>query len=123
MDDTATSHDALVFAMPFLQAIGPKNCERGMMLAVGCWNLSLLPPEHRAAEEAKILQAFDFAASWFPTSADGIQDIKKWMKSLIKRKLTKYAHRRRLIVTHTISFKEGTVTLTTGTVAVPEAEN
>ena len=121
MNDKDTSRDALIFAMPFLQAIGPRNIEKGMILAVGCWNLFLLPPEQKAAEEAKLLQFFDYAASWFPNSADGIMEIKTWMERLIDRRKMVYAHRRRLIVTHTISMQGDTITLTTGTAAVPEA--
>ncbi len=117
-DDRDTSRDALVFAMPFLQAVGLSRLEKATALALMCWNMAMLPDDRRAAARAELDELFSFAASWFPESRDGIAELGAWMDKLIRRKQEKFGHRLRVIVTHKVSTDAMNVTLTTGTVGM-----
>lgn len=115
MTDRATSRDALIFAMPFLQAAGLERLEKATALALTCWNIGLLPEAERAKARQEMTTLFSFAASWFPESADGFAELEQWVDRLIRRKIEQFGHIDRVIVEHQVSTNGSDVTLTTGT--------
>ena len=118
MDERDTSREALIFAMPFIQMAGPLRLEKATAFAMMCWNLALLPEGKRQAEVDELMSMFDFAASWFPEQKEGTEELRAWIHKLIKRKLEKFADKRRVIVQYQVSTDGHKVTLTTGTAAV-----
>ncbi len=104
--------------MPFLQKVGPPRLQKAAALAMMCWNLALLPEDKRQGKVNELSAMFAFAASWFPEHKDGAEELREWIHTLIKRKLEKFANKRRVIVQYQISTDGSQVTLTTGTAAI-----
>ena len=84
-------------------------------LAVMAWNIALFPDEEHAQVQGMLLESL-------PTQLSG-EDVgvgRSTMDTLIARKRLLYPQVRESILTHPLSLVEDKVTLSVGTVPVPE---
>lgn len=93
------------FAEPLLkETYNEQSCEIAMMMAVACWNLTLLPEEEHEELIGKMLTE--------TTKTDQHRkDTESLARMLIERKKLHFPHIKKFIVKHDIQFLDGKMIL------------
>lgn len=87
----------LDFAKPLLDRFpDDRDYETAVELAITCWNLALFPDAERTSEMRSLLKRVARGP------ADSAEEIQEWIKILVNRKKTLFAHDRRMVMGHTV---------------------
>jgi hypothetical protein len=93
----------------------PHRLHAIMAITVMAWNISLFPDEEHAQVQRMLLESLPPQLS-----GEDVGVLLSTMDTLIARKRLLYHHMREYILTHRLTFVNNQVTLSVGTVPVPE---